>query len=301
MHTRFLAATIAAGMLMPLFVAAQTAQQDSRSPDVPRPGPFDRRLVGAWDVWISGAVTYSTDGRSVYQHYEPGAAMNRLEIRPDGGYRWGKKEGRLVEVLPWHHQADRRYYRVVHASGTDYDLYYGSGDKLVVLFGGVGGHASTGTRLSGSGGAAQTASTTSAPAPVRQSPTGAASGGAPSNPLGVEWAGSGNGKTKASGTASNPLGVEWAGGEKRAQPSVTGSWASDGDLGRWTFHSGGRFERQWNRTVARGHYRLEGNRLLVRYARQGREAFEEWAVQVEDDQLRLTDVEGQRYSLRRTQ
>jgi hypothetical protein len=298
MQNRFLAATIAAGMLMPLFAAAQTAQQDSRSPEVPRPGPFDRRLVGAWDVWISGAVTYSTDERSVYQHYQPGAAMNRLEIRPDGSYTWDKKQGRLAEVLPWHHQPERRYYRVVHANGTDYDLYYGNDNKLVLLFGGVGGHASTGTRLTGGGQAGGTAPPPPAPAP--KTPPGP-SGGAAANPLGVDWVGSGNsGKTPTGAAASNPLGVEWV-GPKPTAASITGSWVPAGGNGQWMFHNGGRFERQWNGSSARGQYRVEGNRLLVRYIHEGRQVSERWTVQTGEDELRLTDAQGQRYSLRRSQ
>ncbi|HEX5581138.1 MAG TPA: hypothetical protein VFX39_06130 [Gemmatimonadaceae bacterium] len=124
-----------------------------RAPVVSKPGPIDRRLVGAWDVWISGAVTYRTDGRAVYQRYEPGAAMNRLQISADGRYQWGDRKGRLVEVQPWHAQEGRRYWRIANAQGTEYEFYYADGDKLVVLFGGVGGHAATGTRLSGSPGA----------------------------------------------------------------------------------------------------------------------------------------------------
>ncbi len=122
-----------------------------RSPVVEPSRRIEPQISGAWDVWISGAVTYSTDGRTIYQSYEPGAAMNRLEIAPDGRYRWGQHVGKLVEVLPWHHQPGRRYYRVTHAGGSEYDFYYADGDKLILLFGGVGGHASTGTRLEGSG------------------------------------------------------------------------------------------------------------------------------------------------------
>lgn len=149
-HRAFLACLIPALLAVPQTAVAQRADPAGmqRSPEVRRPAPVDPRVAGAWDVWISGAVTYSSDGRSVYQNYEPGAAMNRLEIAPDGRYRWGNHSGRLVEVLPWHHQPDRRYYRVVHQSGMEYD-FYADGDRLIILFGGVGGHASTGTRLTG--------------------------------------------------------------------------------------------------------------------------------------------------------
>lgn len=184
-----------------------------RSPEVARPGPIDPRVVGAWDVWISGAVTYRTDGRSVYQRYEPGAAMNRLEIAADGSYRWGRKSGRLVEVRPWHHQADRRYYRVVHSNGGEYDFYYADGDRLVILFGGVGGHASTGTRLAG--GTPPSSPTGARPAAGRSRaddrPMPASRPGS-GNPLDVEWARGGSvNATQQQPAGNNPLGIEWAG------------------------------------------------------------------------------------------
>jgi hypothetical protein len=139
--------------------APTTQQVDPKAMDRSEPvrnaGPVDSRIVGAWDVWIAGAVTYSTDGRAIYQQYSPGAAMNRLEIGRDGAYQWGSKRGRLVEVRPWHAQDGRRYFQAAHANGTEYDFYYKDGDdKLVVLFGGVGGHAASGTRLGGSAPAA---------------------------------------------------------------------------------------------------------------------------------------------------
>lgn len=124
-------------------------RQMDRAPRVAQPGPVDARIIGTWDVWIPGSVYYLSDGRRVSQHYQPGAAMNRLEIAADSRYRWGERNGRLEEVQPWHHQPGRRYFRIVHASGNEYEFYYGDGDKLVLLFGGVGGHAATGTRLGG--------------------------------------------------------------------------------------------------------------------------------------------------------
>lgn len=146
---------LACALALPALLSHAGPQVDpremERAPRVPNPGPVDARIVGAWDVWIPGAVYYSSDGRQVYQHYQPGAAMNRLDITADGRYRWGSRSERLEEVRPWHHQSGRRYYRIAHASGTEYDFHYGDGDKLVVLFGGVGGHAATGTRLAGSG------------------------------------------------------------------------------------------------------------------------------------------------------
>lgn len=123
--------------------------QMQRATAVPNPGPVDPRIVGDWEIWIPGAVQYRTDGRSIHQEYQPGAAMNRVEIARDGRYRWGDRQGRLEEVRPWHHQAGRRYYRIVHPAGGEYEFYHSDGDRLVVLFGGVGGHAATGTRIGG--------------------------------------------------------------------------------------------------------------------------------------------------------
>lgn len=146
---------------VPIASASDGQQVDPRSMEraarVPDAGPIDARIVGAWEVWIPGSVYYTTDGLRIAQHYQPGAAMNRLEIASDGRYRWGDRQGRLEEVRPWHAQADRRYFRVVHASGDEYEFYYRAGDTLVVLFGGVGGHAATGTRLGGSAAAPGTA------------------------------------------------------------------------------------------------------------------------------------------------
>lgn len=177
-------------------------------------GPIDPRIVGAWDVWIPGSVYYTNDGRTTYQHYQPGAAMNRLEIGADGRYRWGQASGRLEEVRPWHHQPGRRYWRVRHAQGSEYEFYRDDQDRLIVLFGGVGGHAATGTRLSGSPDAtAPDAGRGQAPTKqpaVRQPASGSTrSGQATDNPLGVEWR-TGNTPTQPS-QPGNPLGVEWRG------------------------------------------------------------------------------------------
>src|SRR5690606_7515892 len=184
-----------------------------RAARVANPGPIDARIVGAWDVWIPGAVYYTTDGVRVNQHYQAGAAMNRLEIARDGSYRWGDARGRLEEVRPWHAQADRRYFRVPHASGDEYEFYYGSGDKLVVLFGGVGGHAAPGTRLGGAH-PAPTSAPTPAPAPA---PAG-------NNPLGVEWVGNnaGSNANPPAPATNNPLGVEWRGNNAPAPQPATG-------------------------------------------------------------------------------
>lgn len=231
-----------------------------RAAAVARPGPIDARVVGAWDVWIPGSVYYLSDGRRVTGHYQPGAAMNRLEIAADGGYRWGTRRGRLEEVLPWHAQPGRRYYRVAHASGDEYEFHHGDGDTLVVLFGGVGGHAATGTRLAGAGPA-----TTTAPA-SRPAPTAGSHGPAAGAHVRILWSGSwypgrvlrvdgdrylvsydgygsswdewvdasrlrasdgdarGNALAPAApgGTAGNPLGVEWQSSTQGAPPPAAG-------------------------------------------------------------------------------
>ncbi len=48
-------------------------------------------ILGKWDVWIPGAVTYvvTNDNRTnmIYQH---GAAMNTLTIYNNGKYTWGE-------------------------------------------------------------------------------------------------------------------------------------------------------------------------------------------------------------------
>lgn len=230
-----------------------------RAPLVANPGAPEAAIAGSWDVWIPGAVMYSSDGRNVYQHYQPGAAMNRLEVAADGRYRWGGRSGRLEEVRPWHHQPGRRYYRLLHPSGGEYEFYRAPDDRLIVLFGGVGGHAATGTRLGGS---------TAAATPQ----TGASGAYAPDARVSVEWSGrwypaqilqakdgrylirydgygsnwdewvppsrirsgnSGNAATgnaaggrggSASAPASNPLGVEWQGGSNAAPaPAPSGN------------------------------------------------------------------------------
>lgn len=161
-------------------IPTRTEQVDPRRMEwaevVTNPGHIDPALAGAWDLWVPGGVWHRSDGRTTYRRYTPGAAMNRLQITADGGYAWDGRRGRLVEVRPWHAQAGVRYYQLPHPAGGTYDLYLcagaavetlcrGSEGKLMLLFGGVGGHAATGTRVgaappgsgssSGSGGAAR--------------------------------------------------------------------------------------------------------------------------------------------------
>ena len=108
----------------------------------------DPQIFGAWDVWISGAVTYTATETAVYRNYSHGSAMNCLVIDKGGAYKWGEKSGKLAEVRPWHAQEGRKYYRISDLKGNEYDFWYDrSKDKLIVLFGEVGGHAATGTRL----------------------------------------------------------------------------------------------------------------------------------------------------------
>lgn len=226
-----------------------------RAPLVANPGAPETAIAGSWDVWIPGAVMYSSDGSNIYQHYQAGAAMNRLEITADGRYRWGGRSGRLEEVRPWHHQPGRRYYRLLHPSGGEYEFYRAPDDRLIVLFGGVGGHAATGTRIDGSNAAGKP-------------PTGASGGYAPGARVSVEWSGrwyqaqilqakdgrylvrydgygsnwdewvppsrirSGASESAPAGNtpggrggsastpASNPLGVEWRGGVSTPPPAI---------------------------------------------------------------------------------
>lgn len=154
----------------------RTEQVDPRRMEraevVANPAPFDPRLAGTWELWVPGGVWYQTDGRTAYRRYTPGAAMNRLQIAADGGYTWDGRRGRLVEVRPWHAQAAVRYYQLPHPGGGTYDLYLctgaavetlcrGSEGRLVLLFGGVGGHAATGTRAGGAGSTAGSGSSPS--------------------------------------------------------------------------------------------------------------------------------------------
>lgn len=117
---------------------------------------IEQSITGSWEVWIPGAVTYTATETAVYQKYILGAAMNRLDIKSDGSYQWGNKKGRLIEVRPWHAQEGRRYYRISDLKGNDYDFWYDASKKqLTVLFGEVGGHAATGTRLDTANGSNQ--------------------------------------------------------------------------------------------------------------------------------------------------
>lgn len=111
-----------------------------------------KNILGIWELWIPGAATYSATETSVYRHYTPGSSFNQLEINTDGSYKWGNHSGRLKEVIPWHAMEGRRYFRISDMRANEYDFWHdASKDQLTVLFGEVGGHAATGTRLSGHG------------------------------------------------------------------------------------------------------------------------------------------------------
>lgn len=105
-------------------------------------------IIGSWDVWIPGAVTYQQKTDALYQRYEPGAAMRTLKINNKGSFEWGNSKGSLQEVRPWYAEENKRYFRIQDLSKNTYDLWYKeSTDELIFLFGEVGGHAATGTRI----------------------------------------------------------------------------------------------------------------------------------------------------------
>lgn len=105
-------------------------------------------IVGAWEVWIPGAVTYHQKESKVYQVYEAGSAMSRLQISADGNFQWGNSKSKLTEVRPWYAEENKRYFSVKDLRNNVYDFWYKeSADELIFLFGGVGGHAATGIRI----------------------------------------------------------------------------------------------------------------------------------------------------------
>lgn len=106
-------------------------------------------VVGKWDVWIPGAVTYvaTTDNRA-QMVYQPGAAMNTLTIQANGQYTWGDHTGTVEIVKPWYAQVGVTYYRISDLRKNTYDFWYKEEtDQLILLFGEVGGHAATGARI----------------------------------------------------------------------------------------------------------------------------------------------------------
>lgn len=108
----------------------------------------NREIVGNWEVWIPGAVTYLAKDDALYRQYTPGAWMHRLQIRADGSFKWGDHEGKLERVKPWHAEDHQVYYRIADKRNNTYDFRYKKEtDQLIILFGEVGGHAATGTRM----------------------------------------------------------------------------------------------------------------------------------------------------------
>jgi hypothetical protein len=105
-------------------------------------------ITGKWDVWIPGAITYLQKDASVYQVYESGSAMSQLHIAADGSYQWGNSKSKLTEVKPWYADENRRYFSIKDLRDNVYDFWYKEQtDELVFLFGEVGGHAATGSRV----------------------------------------------------------------------------------------------------------------------------------------------------------
>lgn len=107
-------------------------------------------ILGSWEVWIPGAILYVEKDQQVYQSHSKGAEMATLKINKDLSYTWGDSKGILELVKPWHAEVGKNYYRFKDKKGNTYDFWYKNAeDKLIILFGEVGGHAATGTRISG--------------------------------------------------------------------------------------------------------------------------------------------------------
>lgn len=118
---------------------------------LPVPGQIikNKEILGEWEVWIPGAVTYLAKDDAVYRRYTPGAAMNKLIVYADGQYSWGEHKSKLEVVIPWYAQEGQTYYRIYDLRNNSYDFWYKKEtDQLILLFGEVGGHAATGTRIS---------------------------------------------------------------------------------------------------------------------------------------------------------
>jgi hypothetical protein len=105
-------------------------------------------IIGKWDVWIPGAITYVQKETKVNQVYEPGSALSQLQISADGSYQWGNSKSKLSEVRPWYADEKRLYFRIKDLKNNVYDFWYKEAtDELIFLFGEVGGHAATGSRV----------------------------------------------------------------------------------------------------------------------------------------------------------
>lgn len=105
-------------------------------------------LIGDWEVWIPGGFNKTVTEKAIYNTYNPGSAMNKLSIKADGKYVWGEHAGELIRVTPWHAEPTKSYYQISDRNGNKYDFWHKvDTDQLIVLFGEVGGHAATGSRL----------------------------------------------------------------------------------------------------------------------------------------------------------
>jgi hypothetical protein len=129
-------------LIIYLVLIAQCYVNAQTKKEVPLP------IVGKWDVWIPGAVTYVQKESKIYQTYEPGSAMSQLQILADGSYRWGNSKSKLSEVRPWYADENKRYFSIKDLRNNVYDFWYKETiDELIFLFGEVGGHAATGSRI----------------------------------------------------------------------------------------------------------------------------------------------------------
>jgi hypothetical protein len=111
----------------------------------------DPRLVGTWDVRIPTTVSYSSDGRRVYRHVEPGADFNRLTIRADGSYQWGSAKSTLKEVRPWFADEGQRYFEIAKDKKNKYFIRFNEADRTLAMFFDVGGFVAKGTRVRSAG------------------------------------------------------------------------------------------------------------------------------------------------------
>jgi len=146
-------------------------------------------ILGKWDVWIPGAVTYvvTNDNRTnmIYQH---GAAMNTLTIYNNGKYTWGEYSDNIKIVSPWYAQEGVTYYRISDARKNTYDFWYKKDtDQLIFLAGEVGGHIATGTRLNGK---ATAPSEIKKPVPTKEKPKAVPAAFKTGQEVLVEWSGS---------------------------------------------------------------------------------------------------------------
>ncbi len=216
---------------------AGAQQRWSEGPEytvVRNPQALDARVIGAWNLWISGTVDHVTDGRSVYQRYTPGTGRGLLLIASDGRYTWGPSRGRLREIRPYFAMDHLRYWLLTDETGS-YVITYETEGKSVRMLHASGGILATGERRGGS-----VASTPTSPTSPTTSPRPGAPD-SPVNPLGVEWQTGGSSSSApppVTGSSSatsggNPLGVEWqtTGSSAGAVPPATSPTIRSNPLG----------------------------------------------------------------------